>query len=445
MYFQSHSLLLLAAGLISGTAATPTIYLERSTNATTTTTSSTTPTVTLDYCTVAAAAGNTTAGYWKYQNIRYAAVPTGDLRWAAPEWPPVETDINTGTLAEADVDCASAEDCLYLDVWAPANATDLSSLPVLVWTYGGGFTGGSKSENTPEGLFDLSTDFVFVSYNYRLGMTGLANGPSLTHGGGIANTAIWDVTQAFEWTKKYISSFGGDPERITAMGFSAGGSQVLFQMTRFGGRAEQLFSQAYVMSPGFVPGAGHHHAEQFWQNVSSTVGCDGGSLSCMRAIDFDTLTTAATTVEDDYTYQFQPRVDGLIIADTYESQFYQGRFNFTGPMVISHEQHEANSQAYSGVNTTADVSTYLKIFFPAITDDVVEEALALYPEDDYTSPGLRFSDMKQSFDLTAHNLAATNAMNNKTWNAMVALDQATHGTDQSYYCTFSPPAHNKNA
>ena len=117
-----------------------------------------------------------------------------------------------------------------MDVWAPANSAG-KSLPVLVWSYGGGFTGGSKAENTPEGLFNLTTDFVFVSYNYRLGMTGIANGPTLLHEGGISNTGIWDVQQAFAWTKKYISAFGGDADRITAMGFSAGASQVLFQTT----------------------------------------------------------------------------------------------------------------------------------------------------------------------------------------------------------------------
>ncbi|KAK6067571.1 esterase [Seiridium cupressi] len=397
-----------------------------------TTTSGDLPTVTLDYSTIQAIGGNTTVGYYKYQNIRFAAVPTGDLRWAAPEWPPVETDVNTGDLADADVACSSSEDCLYMDIWAPADAAG-RNLPVLVWTYGGGFTGGSKAENTPEGFFDLSTDFIFVSYNYRLGMTGLANGPSFNHQGGIANTAVWDVTQAFEWVRRYISNFGGNPEDVTAMGFSAGGSHVLFQMTRFAGRAEQLFQKAYVMSPGFVPGAGHQHAEAFWQNVSTAVGCTGGDLTCMRAVDFDTLADAASTVVSDYTYQFQPRVDGLIIADTYEAQFYQKRFNFSGPVVISHEQHEANSQAYSGVDTQDDVARELRVFFPAIEDSVVDQILAYYPEEDYTSAGLRFADMKQHFDLTAHNLALTNALNNQTWKAMVALDSATHGTDQSYY------------
>lgn len=106
---------------------------------------------------------------------------------------------------------------------------------------------------------------------------------------------------------------------------------------------------------------------------------------------------------------------------------YQERFNFSGPMVLTHEQHEANSQAYSGVDTTANVSTVLKVLFPAITDDIVQKVLDLFLVADYTSPGLRFADMKQSLNLTAHNLAATHAMNNQTWNALVAWDKLHMG------------------
>lgn len=264
-------------------------------------------------------------------------------------------------------------------------------------------------------------------------MSGLATGPTFLHQGGIGNVGLWDVQHALEWVHKYIGEFGGNPDKITAMGFSAGGSQTLFQMTRFAGHAEQLYAQAYVMSPGFVPGAGHEHAEAFYLNVSSVVGCDGGDLACLRSVDFTTLQDAGSTVTSDYTYQLQPRVDGDFVADTYEAQFYQRRFNFSGPAVITHEEHEANSQAWTGVDTTEDVSTYLRIFFPSITDTQVDKLLALYPEDDYESPGLRFSDMKQHFDLTAHNMAFTHALDNQTWNAMVQIDQSTHGTDQSYY------------
>jgi hypothetical protein len=299
-----------------------------------------------------------------------------------------------------------------------------------VWTYGGGFSAGSKSQNTPEGLFDLSQDFVFVAYNYRLGITDLGNGPTYQHEGGAANLVVWDSTRAFEWVKTYIGDFGGNSNDVTAVGFSAGGSQVMFQMTRFGGNAPQLFEKAYIMSPGYVPGAGHHHAEQFWQNVSTAVGYDGGHLDCMREVDFSTLQDSASDVVSDYTYQYQPRVDGFIIPDTYEASLYQGHFNFSGPCVISHEQHEASSQAYSGVDDADDIPTELRIFFPSITDDVIEELMELYPEDDYTSAGLRFADMKQSLDLTGKNLVLTNALQNATWNAECALGTATHGAER---------------
>ena len=392
------------------------------------------PTVTLGYTTLQAAAGNETLGYYKYQNIRFAAVPTGDLRFAKPQWPPTESGINNGTTyANADVDCSSEEDCLYMDVWVPANSKG-KKLPVMVWTYGGGFTGGSKSENTPEGLFDLSKEFIFVSFNYRLGITGIANSVSLTHQGATDNVALYDVEHAYKWVKKYISKFGGNPEDITAFGFSAGGSMPLFMMTRYGGHNSQLFNKAYITSPGFVPGAGHHQGETFYQNVSTAVGCTGGDLTCMRAVSFTNLTDAATDVYDAYGYQFQPRVDGDFVADTYESQLYQGRFNFDGPLVITHEQHENNGSPTSGVNTTADVEAELRAFFPAITDDAVGEIMDAFPASDYASPGYRFADMRQSFDLTAHNYALTCALDNNTWNAMVALGQSTHGTDQNYYC-----------
>ncbi|KAF2143509.1 uncharacterized protein K452DRAFT_297234 [Aplosporella prunicola CBS 121167] len=321
-----------------------------------------TPTVTLGYCTAATAARNASLGYYKYQNIRFAAVPTVDLRFAKPEWPPVETVLNNGSLADADVDCFSEEDCLYMDIWAPANSEE-KKLPVM-------------------GLFNLTKDFIFVSYNYRLGITGLANGPTLLHEGGTSNAAIWDVQHAFQWVKKYIGHFGGGSNQVMAVGFSAVGSQ------RFAGHAEQLFDRAYFMSPGYVSGAGHYHSETFWQNISTSVG--------------------------------------------YEAQLYRKRFNSKDPFVISHEQHEANSQAYTGINTSEDVAAYLHIFFPAITNDV-DEILDLYPEPNYSSPGLPFADIKQSFDLAAKDLAVIQALQSQTWNAMVALDTAINGTGQNYY------------
>ncbi|KAE8908634.1 hypothetical protein PF005_g11905 [Phytophthora fragariae] len=367
--------------------------------------SSSLPTVTLDYSTIQAVGGNTTVGYYKFQDIRYAKAPIGDLRFAAPQWPDVETEINTGNLADTNVDCASWEDCLFMDVWAPADAVG-RNLPVLVYNYGGRFKLGSKSVSTPEGLFELSTDFIFVSYNYRLGITGVVTGPTYQHEGGVSNLVVWDATHAFEWVQRYICNFGGNPSDVTAVGFSAGGSQIGFQMTRFGGNAPQLFHKAFIMSPGYVPAAGHHQAEQFWQNVSTAVGCDGGHLTCMREVPFDTLANATVSIVNAYSYTLQPRADGFILP---------------------------NTVAYDGVETEEDVSAALRVFLPGITDDAIEDALELYPAENYASAGLRFSDIRQSYEITAKKYALTRALNNQTWNGEVGISPAKHGTDQNYY------------
>lgn len=116
-------------------------------------------------------------------------------------------------------------------------------------------------------------------------------------------------------------------------------------------------------------------------NVSTAAGC-------MRSVDFANLTGSATHVNGIYCYQFQPRVDGDFVADTYESQVSQGRFNWDEPLVIAHELHESNGSPTSGVNTTTDVEVGLHVFFPAITEDIIQEIMEPFPESDYTSHGL---------------------------------------------------------
>ncbi|TGO89404.1 hypothetical protein BPOR_0111g00140 [Botrytis porri] len=292
------------------------------------TVSSSIPQATLEYCTVQAAAANLSA---------------------------VETEVNDGTLATSNVACTTAEDCLFMDIYVPANAKG-KELPVLA--------GAHKSHTAPEGLYDLSKDFIFVTYNYREGIAGVAKGPTSTHEGGATNAAL----------SRLVSS------------------QTLDQIFRFGGNAEQLFARAYLNLPGKVPGSGHQQVEAFWQNISTTVGCNGCD----------------------------------------EAEFYAGHYNWTGPLVITHELHEKNSDVTSGINSTADVADKIRMYFLVITDTIINEILALYPKSDYTSPGLRFSDIEQSFELTSHNLALTPGLYNQTWNAMATLGPATHSTDYRY-------------
>jgi carboxylesterase type B len=336
------------------------------------------PEVVLDYTTLIPAAGNSSTGFYKYQNIRYAAPPTGALRWAPPQWPAVEKEINAGNLAAIDVSCASVEDCLFMDVWVPTSPTKRGPLPVMVWQHGGAFTVGSKvqqaaDQTTPEGLFSLTSDFIFVSFNYRLGLAGLATGSTFNHGGGTSNAGLWDTEHGLKWLQRYIHAFGGDPDQVTAVGHSAGGSCWLFQMTRFSGRAEQLFARGYIQSSGYWPGAGHWSAEQFWLNVSAAAGCAGGSVDCMRSLPFSAINAAASRTVGATGYVFQPKVDGNFVADTYEAQFYQRNFNFTGPFVITHQLHEENSLPAAGISSTEDIIKKLNTVFPAMPQQAIDQ------------------------------------------------------------------------
>ncbi|KAG7382994.1 hypothetical protein PHYPSEUDO_004173 [Phytophthora pseudosyringae] len=187
------------------------------------------------------------------------------------------------------------------------------------------------------------------------------------------------------------------------------------------------------MSPGYLPSAGHRQAEQFWQNVSSAVGCESGHLDCMRQVPFDTLVNATTAIVSAHSYTLQPRVDGYFLPNTYEASVYQGHFNFSGPCVLTHEQHEFNSVAYDGIETEEDLFATIRVVFPAITENVIQDLLELYPAGDYGSEGLRFNDIRQSYEVTAKHFALTSALGNATWNGEVAISPAMHGTDQSYY------------
>ncbi|OXH38547.1 sterol esterase [Cryptococcus neoformans] len=408
------------------------------------TSSSDLPQVVLNYSTIQAyESGTTSAGtYYAFKNIRYAAPPVDGLRWAAPQDPVQEDSVNDGTWPNitGTQGCNVAEDCLFLDVYVPERAMNGGQkLPVLFWNYGGGWTGGSKNENTPEGLFEVANNsFIFVAYNYRLDIFGVLNGPTLQRSGGISNVAIYDARKALEWVNTYISQFGGDPDEVTNWGFSAGGSQVMCAITAFGGNKwTPYFKRAVVNSPGWVPGAGHAQAERFLQNVTEYVGgCPSDTsdtIECLRQVSFDILLAASQNITSTYSYQMQPRADGVVLPDTAEYLLSIGQFHKDVGVFLGHSAHESNTQSTSAVTDDASFRAMFKTIFPSITDwaiDVIEE---LYPTDDYSSQGLRFSAAKQHYDIPGKLLPLTNAFSNQTYNFISYLGTATHGSDQTYW------------
>lgn len=195
--------------------------------------------------------GQAAHGALVWYGVPYAAAPVGLLRWQPPQDPASWTGPLDCTapaplaLQPCNGMPVGVEDCLRLDIYAPDGA---AQLPVVVYFHGGGNRTGSTREMSGAKLA-ARAGCVFVSVGYRLGLLGfnclpaLQNGPDRT-----GNYALLDAAKAFDWVRDNIAAFGGDPGNVTAMGFSAGGRDVLAMLASpcFAGR----FHKAVSLSGG---------------------------------------------------------------------------------------------------------------------------------------------------------------------------------------------------
>lgn len=187
-----------------------------------------------------------------FKGIPFAAPPVGKNRWRAPQpcesWEGVRDCFAFGPISvqdtpglgtdvyckewHVDPDIPMGEDCLYLNVWTPAKKTD-EKLPVLVWYFGGGFQWGYTAEMEFDGERLASRGIIVVSVNYRLGAFGFLSHPEITAEAPEApgNFGFLDQQAGLRWVARNIAAFGGDPDRITIAGQSAGGASVMNQLT----------------------------------------------------------------------------------------------------------------------------------------------------------------------------------------------------------------------
>lgn len=190
-----------------------------------------------------------------YRGIPYAAPPVGDLRWRPPQ--PLQSWEGVRPAKEfaqdpyqGDGNGNVGEDCLYLNIWTPAELPD-DRLPVLVWIYGGGFSFGSTSTPIHDGTHLAKKGVVLVSLNYRVGPLGFLAHPALSAEspqGVSGNYGLLDQLAALRWIQENIEAFGGDPAKVTIFGESAGGISV--SMLCVSPLAEGLFRGAISQSGG---------------------------------------------------------------------------------------------------------------------------------------------------------------------------------------------------
>lgn len=182
------------------------------------------------------------SGIKAWLGVPYAQAPVRELRWRAPQAISWDGVYNADRFAPQCIQPlrgsninhyfgheATSEDCLYLNIWAPEDAVDNSDYPVVVWIYGGGFTIGSASMRNYAGEELAKKGVVYVSVSYRIGALGFMAHPELSReaeSNTSGNYGFLDQVAALQWVNRNIREFGGDPDRVTIMGQSAGSGSV---------------------------------------------------------------------------------------------------------------------------------------------------------------------------------------------------------------------------
>src|SRR5688572_18972708 len=247
-----------------------------------------------------AGTGGSTPDVRVFKGVPFAAPPVGPLRWRPPQpvqsWSGVREASSFGPRCMQGQGTARdvSEDCLYLNVWTAAPSA-AERRPVIVWSYGGSLRSGAGSQPQYDGEALARKGVVFVTYNYRLGPFGFFSHPELTRESphkASGNYGLMDLIAALEWVKANISSFGGDPNRVTIMGESAGASLVSCLTTS--PRAKGLFHRAIAQSTGCTgtsrigsPLTTLAEAEREGQKQAVAMGAT--SLAALRAMSADDI------------------------------------------------------------------------------------------------------------------------------------------------------------
>lgn len=276
--------------------------------------------------------GRARDGVEAFAGIPYAQPPVGPLRWrppaAVPRWKgarPAAAFGNDcpqvaipGDLTPSDQ--PKSEDCLYLNVWRPAEA---KKLPVMVWIHGGGFVSGSSASPVLDGANLARRGAVVVSFNYRLGRFGFFAHPALsTEAGGKppVNYAFLDMIAALSWVKSNIAAFGGDPGNVTIFGESAGGSAVNFLMAS--PQAEGLFGKAIVESGANRSGFARTFEDRPYRVSAEKNGLafakaaglpDKADVAALRALPADAVLGGLSMFDPQVDRFSGPTVDGAIV------------------------------------------------------------------------------------------------------------------------------------
>jgi para-nitrobenzyl esterase len=342
-----------------------------------------------------------------FLGLPYAAPPVGDLRWRPPvvpaHWRGTREATRYGARCMQEPhefpdmvfqDAGPSEDCLYLNVFTPADATDGKRLPVMFWIHGGGFRGGSASEPRHNGDYLPTRGVVLVTINYRLGVFGFLATPELAReqGGSTGNYGLLDMVAALEWVKANIAGFGGDPKNVTIFGESAGSEAVSALMAAAPARG--LFEKAIGESGGAldIGGPTRPSFQQVEQRNEAWFSSLGLSLEHLRDLPADVVLAASKRSDAP---SFRPVVDGRLLTEPVAVTFSAGRQAHV-PLLAGWNRDEQNGlgdgmtaakwHEFAKTNFGPQADEFLKVF-PGDTDEQAVRSAVDYNSDDFIAFG----------------------------------------------------------
>ena len=300
-----------------------------------------------------------------YKGIPYAAPPTGELRWKKPQpvvaWDGVKIADKWGPAAMQakhqegqfyttefywEGDPEMSEDCLYLNVWAPAATVGNTEakLPVAMWIHGGAYSGGYGYEVTMDGDDWAQHGVILVTINYRLGILGFLSHPLLSaedadHTSG--NYGTYDQAAALKWIHNNIAQFGGDPNNITVFGQSAGAQSVKTMVTS--PETKGLVAKAIIQSIGgigeAISSASAEDAEKLGKDIMDAGGLT--TLEQMRAASYDELSAAISKyMMEKKTYvMLAPHIDGKLLPTDFSTAAMKNEISDV-PYMIGHTAND---------------------------------------------------------------------------------------------------------
>jgi para-nitrobenzyl esterase len=325
-----------------------------------------------------------------YKGIPFAAPPTGERRWKPPQaaerWQGVRDCFEFGpacpqkipalfkSVPEMAIRAPFNEDCLYLNVWTPAERQS-DKLPVLYWIHGGGFVMGAASQTLYDGEELARLGCVVVSANYRLALFGFLAHPALSAESterASGNYGILDQIEGLRWVKRNIAAFGGDPDRVCILGESAGGMSVLCLMAA--PEAKGLFHSAIAQSAATMnmlslrsenpeADSAEKAGQKFMAACGLTTSADAGQ---MRQLDAKTLANSGPSEPPPgaplnlkpLKLDLGPIVDGRVIPDQVNAIFAKGQEHAV-PLIVGSTRDEM-SLMLLGTRMPSDEAAYRK-------------------------------------------------------------------------------------